>query len=197
MTRLPYACLAVQLAGLTVGLAGCAAPLAQVRLPGRVVMPSARVAETPTEAVATAAITSPLAMMAQQEVLAAVAGYTRALGEAERSRSSAIARQLLRPYLAAGRIEGLVQAMNAIWMRGESFTGQDVRHVSSVTVAGRHAFVHDCDTTSGMSLVDTASGQIVPGSSGTARANLVTRLDLVSGHWLVQFQLLEDVPCAP
>jgi len=146
---------------------------------------------------ALAVTSTPSATTPRQQVLAAIAGYTTALGHAEDSRSGAVARKLLRPYLAVGRIEGLVQAMNAIWARGESFTGQDIRHVLSVTVVGRHAFVHDCDNTSGMAVVDAVTGQVVSGSSGTSHANFVTRLDLVAGHWLVQFQLLEAVPCMP
>jgi hypothetical protein len=136
-------------------------------------------------------------MTSRQQVLVALAGYTTAVGQAEESRSTIVASELLRPYLAPGRIPGLVQTMKAIWARGESFVGQDARHVVSVMLTGRHAFVHDCDNTSAMALMDIATGQIVPGSSGALRTNLVTRLDLVAGHWLVQFQLIEDMPCAP
>jgi hypothetical protein len=56
---------------------------------------------------------------------------------------------------------------------------------------------HDCDDTSGTALVDIVTGELVPGSSGTSRANVVTRLELAGSHWLVQFQLVEDVPCTP
>jgi hypothetical protein len=174
----------VAIVGLVPALAGCARTVAAVQLPAKPVQTSE-------------ATSAPAAPTARQQVVAALIGYTAALAQADESRSSSSARQLLRPYLVAGRIAGLVQAMHAIWDRGESFYGQDVLHVSSVTVAGRHAFVHDCDDTSGMGLLDVATAQIVPGSVGTSRANLVTRLDLVSGHWLVQFQLVEDVPCTP
>jgi hypothetical protein len=176
------AALLVAIAGLGLALAGCAMPVPQVRLPGKLVATST-------------AISAPPPMTPRQQVLAALIGYTTALGQADKSRSSAVARELLRPFLAAGRIAGLVQAMEAIWARGESFTGQDILHVSSISVVRQHAFVHDCDNTSGMALVNVATGHIVPGSSGTSRANLVTRLDLISGDWLVQFQLLEDLPC--
>ena len=87
--------------------------------------------------------------------------------------------------------------MSAIWAKGESFYGEDVLHVSSVSIAAGRAFVHDCDDTSAMGLMNVATGQIVPGSAGVPRDNVVTRLDLVAGHWLVQFQLIEDVPCTP
>jgi hypothetical protein len=48
-----------------------------------------------------------------------------------------------------------------------------------------------------MGLLNAATGQAVPGSAGIRHDNVVTRLDLVGGHWLVQFQLVEAVPCTP
>ncbi len=104
---------------------------------------------------------------------------------------------MLRPYLAANRIGGLVSAISIIWARGESFYGQDDLHILTVQISGRRAFVHDCDDTSAMGLEYVSTGQAVPGTGGVYRANLVTRLDLVDGHWLVESQLPEDVPCVP
>jgi hypothetical protein len=184
------AALTLAAAGLTTASSGCARPLAPVRFQSRAVAAPAAVGVS-------AAKSTPTVNAPQQQVLAALAAYTTALGEAEDSMSGAVARESLRPHLAADRVQGLVRAMTAIWAHGESFDGHDIRHVSSVTVVGHHAFVHDCDDTSGMALVDISTGQIVPGSTGRSRANLVTCLDLVAGHWLVQFQLLEDVPCTP
>jgi hypothetical protein len=170
--------------GLVPALAACAGSGALVQLPAR---PAAK----------PAAVIVPMVLTPSQQIVAAITGYTAALGQADKSRSTSAARQLLKPYLAASRLGGLVQAMSAIWSSGESFYGADVMHVSSVTIDGGHAFVHDCDDTSGMGLTQDATGQIVPGSSGVPRANLVTRLDLVRGRWIVDFQLLEDVPCTP
>jgi hypothetical protein len=169
---------------LTTALAACAGADAQVQLPPKHVAPPA-------------AVSMPLAPTARQQVVAALTGYTAALGDAEKSRSKSTARQLLRPYLAASRIDGLVDAMSAIWARGDDFYGPDVVHISSVTVHGRHAFVHDCDDTSGMGLENAATGQSVPGYGGVPHDNLVTRLDLVLDNWLVEYQLVEDVPCTP
>ena len=140
------------------------------------------------------AVAAPATSVTRQ-VIAAFTGYTIALGEADKSQNAAAARSLLRPYLAASRIDGLVQAMSSIWAQGELFYGQDVLHISSVSVTSSTAFVHDCDDTSGMGLEYAATGQPVPGSAGIPRENVVTRLDLVGSHWLVQFQLIEDVPC--
>ena len=133
----------------------------------------------------------------RQQVLAALTGYTAAVRQAEESQSAVAARRLLRPYLAASRIGGLVQAVSAIWASGDIFYGTDELHVVSVRFDGRQAFAHDCDDTAGMGLEDAATGQAVPGSAGVQHANLVTRLDEVAGHWKVESQLPEDLPCAP
>lgn len=163
-------------------LVACSGPAAEVQLPAR---PTA----TPSIATSRAVLTP------RQQVVSALTGYTTALGAADRSMSKPAARELLRPYLAASRIGGLVRAISAIWARGERFYGVDVLHISSVRIKGRRAFVHDCDDTIGMSLADSVTGHTVPGSAGLARDNVLTRLDLVHGHWLVAFQLVEDVPC--
>ena len=181
-----HAALVLACAGLAIASAGCGAAATHVRLP-------ATSDATPAYVGPSARASVPVTT--RQQVLAGIVGYTKALGQAAKSRSSSLARELLRPYLVPDRIAGVVQAMAAIWARGETFTGQDVLHVSSVTVAGRHALVHDCDNTRAMALVNVATGHVVPGSSGSVHANLLTRLILVSGHWLVQFQIPEDVPC--
>jgi hypothetical protein len=165
-------------------LAACSGVAAQVELPPK---PSTATPVTRSE---------PGSATPRQQVLAALTGYTAALGRAEQSRSDTLARRLLRPYLAASRVGGLVEAIAIIWARGDSFYGEDVLHVLSVRIDGRRAFVHDCDDTSAMGLEDTATGQAVPGSAGVQHANLVTRLGHVAGRWLVESQVLQDVPCA-
>ena len=163
-------------------LAACSGAVADPQLP-------------PKPAAQHPAAIAPLAVTPRQRVVAALTGYTSALSRADRSRSKRVAGRLMRPYLAASRIGGLVAAMSAIWARGDSFYGQDVLHISTVTVRGRRAFVRDCDDTSAMGLENSATGQAVPGTAGVAHDNLITRLDLVRGHWIVDFQLVEDVPC--
>lgn len=159
--------------------------------PGRVELPAKPAAATP------AALSRQAPATPRQQVLAALTGYTAALGRAEQSRSDTVARQLLRPYVAASRIGGLVRAVSSIWAEGDRFYGQDVLHVLGVRIDGHRAFVHDCDNTSGMGLENAATGQLLPGTAGVQHANLVTRLDQVGGRWLVESQLPEDVPCAP
>jgi hypothetical protein len=183
--RVPAVLAAVLAAGLMPALAACSGAAAQVQLPAK------------AAAATSAAAGAPAALTPRQQVIAALAGYTTALGQAEQSRSSAAARRLLRPYLAANRIGGLVQSVSAIWTKGDAFYGEDVLHVLTVRIERGRAFVHDCDNTSGMGLAYAASGQTVPGSAGVAHENLVTRLDLVRGRWQVESQLPEDVPCAP
>jgi hypothetical protein len=171
-------------AALTLSLAGCGGAGAPVRLP---VKPPA----------VTQAATSTTAASQRQQVIAALAGYTAALSEADKSRDALAAHQLLQRYLAADRIDGVVQTMSSIWAEGEVFVGQDELHVLTVTVTGQSAFVHDCDDTSGMGLAYQATGQVVPGSAGISELNVVTHLALTGGRWLVQFQVVEDQPCTP
>jgi hypothetical protein len=173
------------LAPVLVVLVGCGGRAASVPLPAKPRAAASAVAST-------AASRSP-----RQQVIAALAGYTAALSEADKSRSASVAHRLLQPYLAGSRIAGVVQTMSSIWGKGEVFFGQDVLHVLSATISGPSAFVHDCDDTSGMGLEYQATGQLVPGSAGSPELNIVTHLTLVGGRWLVQFQLVEDVPCAP
>jgi hypothetical protein len=163
--------------------AGCSSVVGQVQLP-------------PITPAANPAATQRPSATPRQQALAAFAGYTAALHAADLSGNAARARQLLQPYLAAGRIPGVVQTERSIWAKDERFYGQAVLHVLSVRVDGRHAFVHDCDNTSAMGLQSAATGLPVPGSAGIPDDNVVTRLDLIHGHWLVAFQLIEDVPCA-
>jgi hypothetical protein len=176
--------LAVMSLLLAPAVAACSGAAAEVHLPPK------------ADAATAAAVPSQAPQAPRQQVVAALTGYVTALSQADRSRDTSAARQLLRPYLSASRIDGMIQTVSAIWARGESFYGSDELHILSVRVDGQHAFVHDCDNTSGMGLVD-ASGHPVPGSAGIPADNLVTRLDRTGGRWLVQFQLVEDVPCAP
>lgn len=155
--------------------------------------PSALPPKSPSETPAVSR--TPAALSAQQQVIAARTDYTVAIGEAEKSKSATEARELLRPYLAADRIDGLVQTMTSIWTKGQVFYGQDVLHILRVKVTDTVAFVYDCDDTSRMGLKYATTGEVVPGSEGSPDMNLITRLDLVGGHWLVQFQVVVGQPC--
>jgi hypothetical protein len=171
-------------AAVAPALAACNGTAAPVLLPSR------PASATP------AASSPPAALSARQQVITARTDYTVAVSQAEESGSVPEARKLLRPYLAADRVDDLVQTMTSIWAKGEVFYGHDVLHILRVTVSDATAFVYDCDDTSSMGLKYAASGDVVPGSEGSSDMNLITRLNLVGGHWLVQFQVVVDEPCA-
>jgi len=187
MWRVP----ALLVACLAPALAACSNAAGQVQLPARAA------AEKPGAPGPSVAPRPVGAQTARQQVIAAVAGYMAALGQAEQSMSRAAARGILRPYLAADRISGLVRTVSAIWARGDAFYGQDVLHVITVRIERQRAFVHECDDTSGMGLKYMASGHAVPGSTGVTHDNVVTRLELTRGRWQVESQLPEAVPCVP
>jgi hypothetical protein len=105
--------------------------------------------------------------------------------------------RLLAPYLDAATVVNATRAFRQAWAKDEVSYGQVVRHIIGVRIQGTAAWVHDCDNTSDAGLAYAGTGQIVPGTLGTAEDNLVTRLDLVRGHWVIGIQTIEDVPCTP
>ena len=164
-------------------LAACSGAAAQAQLPPK------------PPAVKSATISKQPVLAPRQQVVAALTGYTSALHAANLTGNAVQARRLLRPYLSAARVDGIIRTEQSIWSKGEMVFGQDLLHVLTVRIVGGHAFVHDCDNTSGAGLVDAATGQPVPGSRGIPDLNIVTRLSLVRQHWIVDFQIVEDVPC--
>ena len=165
-------------------LAACAGAAAQVHLPAK------------TQATAAAA-PAPQPLTPREQVVAAFTGYTTAMATAFDSRSPAEVRQLLSPYLNAATIANAVQAFSQAWRQNEVSFGQPERHIIGVRIDGGAAWVHDCDNTSKSGLEYAGTGQIVPGSLGTVDDNLMTRLDLVAGHWVIGVQTVEEVPCTP
>jgi hypothetical protein len=165
-------------------LAGCSGAGAQVQLP---VKPAASAAAAP------AAVT----LTPRQQVMAAYTGYTSAMATSFDSRSPARVRQLLSPYLDAATIKNAIGAFSQAWARNEVSYGQVVQHIVGIKVQGAAAWVHDCDNASDSGLEYAATGQIVPGSLGISDENLVTRLNLVNGHWMIWVQTVEGVPCTP
>jgi hypothetical protein len=177
------------LAGLAacaaIALAGCTEVTTTVRLPPK---------GSPTHP---AVATKPRALSERQQVVAAFTGYNDALRTAGNSRSPAEVRRLMRPYLPASTISNLIKFDQSIWAKGELFYGHIARHIVAVRIAGRHAFVYDCDNTSEAGLEYARTGQVVPGALVIRDDNVITRLNLVSGRWLVGIQTIEDVPCKP
>ncbi len=166
-------------------LAACAGQEARVNLPPRAP------ATTHSSAVSRHLLTE------RQQVIAAYTGYTAAIAAAFASKSKAKVRQLLRPYLGASAIDNTISAFARAWAENEIAYGNVVLHILSVRIRGATAWVHDCDNTSGSGLQNAATGQIIPGSAGISDDNLLTRLERVDGHWNIQVQTTEDVPCKP
>jgi hypothetical protein len=166
-------------------LAGCAGAAAQVQLPAR---PSA----TPTATAAAVGSQSP-----RQRVLATYAGYTTATTQAFGARSAPRVRQLLDPYLDPATVRNFISAFRQDWAKNEVTYGRPVRHILSVRIQGSAAWVHECDDTTESGLAYAATGQVVPGSLGIPDFNLVTRLNLAHGRWMIGVQTVEDVPCKP
>jgi hypothetical protein len=166
-------------------LAGCAGAVADVHLPAK------------GQNARTVAHSAPPPQTASEQVVAAYTGYTAAMAAAFASHSPARVGELLRPYLDAATIRNSVGAFRRAWAVGEVSYGQVVQHIIGVRVQGRAAWVHDCDNTSDAGLQYARTGQVVPGSLGISDDNLVTRLNLVRGHWEVWVQTVEDLPCRP
>ncbi len=184
VTAWPLTAGAVLAACLAALLAGCAGTVVQVQLPVKSAAPAG---------VAPAAVT----LTPRQQVVAAYTGYTAAMAASFESRSPARAQQLLSPYLDAATIRNAISAFSQAWARNEVSYGQVVPHIIGVRVQGTAAWVHDCDNASDSGLQYASTGQIVPGSLGIADENLVTRLNLVGGHWVIWVQTVEELPCTP
>jgi hypothetical protein len=160
------------IAGLTGTLAGCGSGPAKVPLPAR----------PPHVTVAAAAPARP---SARQRVLDAYRGYWAATSRAVDSRSPARARAILAGYIPSGAIGGLIRGLRSLWRNDETSYGNPVLHIISVTVSPRGtAVVHDCVDMSHAGLADRRTGQIV-GGLGQSNENLITKLVLRHGRWLV------------
>jgi hypothetical protein len=185
-TRQSRRWLAAAAAGLAPLLASCAATAPPVHLPAKTTLPSVRAA---------AAVQQPSSP--RQQVIDAYLGYAQAMTTAFDSRSATQVRQLLGTYLAAATVRNAIRTFSQAWAKNEISYGQVQRHIIGVRIEGAAAWVHDCDDTSNAGLVYAGTGQVVPGSLGLPDQNLVTRLNLVRGRWVVYVQTVEDISCTP
>ena len=177
--------LAVMAVSLVPLLGACAGAIAPVHLPPKA--PAAKAA----------AVSAPPRQTKRQQVVAAYTGYTSAMAAAFASRSPARVSQLLRPYLDAAAIQAASRAFSRAWARNEVSYGQLAQHIIAVRILGTAAWVHVCDNASGSGLRYAGTGQLVPGSLGTRDENIVTRLNLVRGHWVVWLQTIVALSCTP
>jgi hypothetical protein len=169
----------------TIVLGGCGATAGRVQLPPK---------SPATPAVSASNRQSP---SERQQVVSAFTGYNAALDQANDSRSPAEVKRLMGRYLNSATITNLIRFDRGRWSKNESSYGHVVYHILTVQIDGDHAFVHDCDNTSDSGLENDATGQPVAGSLGVKDLNIVTRLNLVDGRWLIGLQTIEDVPCKP
>ncbi len=170
-------------AGLAATAAGCGSSPAKVTLPSK--PPRVRVAAAP-----------PAKPSARQRVIAAYQGYWRATSAAVDSRSPARARAILADYIPASAIPGLVRGLRTLWQRDETSYGSPVLHIMSVAVwPDGTAAVHDCGDLAHAGLADRRTGQIV-GGLGQSHDNLITKLVLERGRWLVAGEIPVVQACA-
>jgi hypothetical protein len=182
VTVLPLTVAAAVAACLGLGLTGCGSAAAPVQLPVKPAASAAADLKQPT-------------LAPRQEVVAAYTAYTAAMAASFSSRSPVKVRQLLGPYLNAATIKNAISAFSQAWARNEISYGQVAQHIIGVRILGAAAWVHDCDNASDSGLEYASTGQIVPGSLGMSDENLVTRLNLVNGRWMIWVQTVEDLPC--
>jgi hypothetical protein len=164
-------------------LAACADITTSVHLPPKT---------TPTEAPPSSGA-HPLS--SRQQVIAAYTGYNAALRAASNSRNAAKVRMLMRLYINSASITNLIRFDRSLWSKNELVYGHIAYHLLTLRIDGDHAFVHGCDDTSNSGLENASTGQVIPGSLGVKDQNIVTRLNLVHGRWLIDIQTIEDVPC--
>jgi hypothetical protein len=173
-------------------IAACAAGPPSVRLPAKT-----KVQAASAGGARAAAATVRQSLSPRQQVVTAYLGYTAAMTDAFNSRSPAQVRQLLSPYLDAATVSTAIRSFSQAWGKNEISYGQVERHIIGVRIQGAAAWVHDCDDTSNSGLQFAGTGQIVPGTLGLPDDNLMTRLTLVRGHWVIAVQTIEDVSCTP
>jgi len=163
-------------AALATTVVGCGTGQAKVTLPTK-----------PAHVTVVAA--PPARPSARQRVLNAYRGYWGATSQAVDSRSPARARAILARYIPRAAIGGLISGLQTLWRNDEMSYGRPLLHIISVTVSpGGVATVHDCVDVSHTGLADRRTGQIV-GGLGDSHENLITRLVLRHGRWLVSGEI--------
>jgi hypothetical protein len=165
-------------------LSGCGGP-APVPLPSH---------STPVHApTATSAPTA----SARTQVIAAYTAYFPASKAAEAAAPSR-AQAILAPYAAQPYLRNVLAQMAGYRARGETAWGYVVPHITSVTVDGATAEVHDCQDASHAALASASTGKVIPGTAGQARTSLIASLALGSdGRWRITSLAHLAVPCSP
>ena len=131
----------------------------------------------------------------RQQVMAAYEGYWQASGAAVNAGNARLAGQVLARYVPATTIPGMIAALRQDWESHAVVDGHPVLHILSVQVRANRATVHDCVDLSHAGLKDARTGQALPQSFGSARANYYASLVLQDGRWLVSNIVPVVAPC--
>ncbi len=161
-------------------LAACGAGIRPVSLPAKQ-SSSAAAAPAPRPAVPR----SP-----RQTVIAAYLAFWPASSRAEKAGNAAAARTILAAYADPNYISYMITGMQAAWAKHEVSWGASVEHIQSVTLGvikgEQTALVKDCQDDSHDGLADAKTGDLLPGTVGSAQQELYASLSLINGRWLVE-----------
>ena len=153
-----------------------------------------QVAQTASASPAVAVKSSPTVEAA---VIAAYTGYFPVVQEAEPLPESRAAR-LLAPWAAQPYLSQVLAQMTRARTEGEVAWGQVTPHVTSVEVSGGHAVVRDCQDAHAAWLVSSATGQAIPGSTGSPHTYLIAALARgTEGRWRLTWLAHAAGSCSP
>jgi hypothetical protein len=149
----------------------------------------------------TAAVRSPARLQVadrpgpRQQVMTAYEGYWQASGDAVNAGNARLAGRILARYVPATAIPGMIAVLRQDWQSHAVVDGNPVLHILSVRVRASQATVHDCVDLSHAGLKDARTGQALPRSFGSARANYYANLVRLDGRWLVSNIVPVVAPC--
>ena len=134
---------------------------------------------------------------AAAQVIAACTAFFPVLAAAE-PEPQVRAAALLAPYAAQPYLGHVLAQMAWFRARGQVFWGTLIPHVTSVQITGSQAFVRDCQDVGNAWLVSTVTGEVIPGTVGSARTSLVATLARGGGErWRLTLLAHAAGPCSP
>ncbi len=143
------------------------------------------------------AAAAPPSPAATAQVIAAYTAFFPALTAAE-PQSPVRAAAMLAPHAGMPYLEHVLAQMAWFRARGEVAWGYVVPHVTGVRISGGQAIVRDCQDASNAWLVSAATGQVIPGTAGSARTFLIAVLVRGSdGRWRLTLLAHLGDPCSP
>jgi hypothetical protein len=133
----------------------------------------------------------------ESQVIAAYTGYFPVLQEAEPLPGDRAAR-LLAPFAAQPYLSQVLEQMTRARTEGEVAWGSVAPHVTSVEINGGHAVVRDCQDAHAAWLVSSATGQAIPGSTGSTHTYLIAALARgTDDRWRLTWLAHAAGPCSP